>query len=69
MTLAEYVKKQGSQEKAAASIGVTHATVWRWLHGRSKPRGLELARLQMMGVELGEKKIPDLETMPPQVIG
>jgi len=39
MTLAQFVKDSGSQEKAARAIGVSFGTLNRWLNGHMRPSG------------------------------
>ena len=43
-TLAQFKKKHGAT-KAAALIGVTTVTVWRWQTKRTKPEGNDARRL------------------------
>ena len=51
MTLKQFKKKHGAT-KAAALIGVTTVTVWRWQTKRTKPEGNDMRRLVELGVEI-----------------
>lgn len=50
MTLKAFVKKHGSQWKAAAALGIPQATLNRWVNGTSKPKGLYADLLKSRGV-------------------
>lgn len=49
-TLEQFVKRSGGRAKAAVIIGIAETTLWRWIQGRSRPRGLALRRLTDLGV-------------------
>ena len=49
LTLEQFKKKHGAT-KAAALIGVTTVTVWRWQTRRTKPEGNDARRLLELGV-------------------
>jgi len=51
MTLTQFIKSKGSQEKAAHAIGVTVGMVNRWVNKKHKPRGLTLRRLNELGIK------------------
>jgi hypothetical protein len=51
-SLASFVAKYGSPITAAAKIGVSRVTLWRWLKG-TRPRGLSAKRLEDMGLTVG----------------
>lgn len=46
----EFVKKMGSQEKAAHAIGVSFATLNRWLKGHFQPSDLAMKKLEQLGI-------------------
>ncbi len=46
------VKRCGSQEKAAAFIGVAFKTVNEWLNDKSQPHGLSIQRLHDLKIEV-----------------
>lgn len=53
MTLKEYCKKRGSQERAAAEIGVTVCHLNRYINGLVKrPHQILLRRLADLGIEV-----------------
>ena len=54
MTIAQFVKQAGSQEKAAEIIGVTFATVNRWINGHNVPhhKSLTARRLRELGISV-----------------
>lgn len=49
-TLPEFVAEAGTQEKAAALIGVSFSTVNRWLKGHEKPHGVMRQHLLGLGI-------------------
>lgn len=49
-TLRDFCAEVGSQEAAAAAIGVSFATVNRWLNKHDEPRGLSRRRLADLGI-------------------
>lgn len=49
-SLRDFCAEAGSQEAAAALIGVSFATVNRWLNSHDKPRGLSRRRLAELGI-------------------
>lgn len=49
-TLDEFIEACGSEEKAAAKIGVTYSTVSRWRNGHRKPKGLSAEKLKKMRI-------------------
>ncbi|MBI4248272.1 MAG: hypothetical protein HY611_02125 [Elusimicrobia bacterium] len=49
-TLEEFVERSGGRAKAAVLIGIAETTLWRWIQGRSQPRGLALRRLADLGI-------------------
>lgn len=51
-TLNRFVKECGNTEKAAVIIGVSFTTLYRWLRGAAKPRGLSAERLKYLGIRL-----------------
>ncbi len=51
MTLSAFIKKMGSREAAAAAAGVSIVTYWRWMTGRTKPRGNDMKQLIKLGVK------------------
>ena len=57
MTLEQYVKAMGSQEKAARGLGVSYSTVHYWLHGKHPPKGLYAAKLKRMGIIVTIKEV------------
>jgi DNA-binding transcriptional regulator YdaS (Cro superfamily) len=50
-TLKQFVQRSGGRAKAAILIGIAETTLWRWIEGRSQPRGLALRRLTDLGIE------------------
>lgn len=57
MTLEEFIKREGTARKAAATIGVTEVTVSRWRNGHNDAVGIQRGRLDELGIELpGDKK-------------
>lgn len=48
--LETFVERAGGRAEAAVLIGVAETTLWRWLRGRSRPRGLALRRLEDLGI-------------------
>ena len=44
--LSSLVAAAGSHDAAAAKLGVPRMTLWRWLSGRSVPRGLYAERVR-----------------------
>lgn len=54
IALKEYVKRIGSQEKAAHLIGVSFATLNRWLRGHAKPSDLAAKKLKELGIKVKE---------------
>lgn len=54
-TLAEFVAEAGTQEKAAALIGVTYSTVNRWLNAGEKPHGV--MRQHLLGLGINPEKL------------
>ena len=57
MRLSTFVKKHGGQEKAARVLGVTHMTIWRWLHGKNNPNSdLMINHLAKHGVDVIDQK-------------
>lgn len=50
ITLEQLVERSGGRAKAAVLIGIAETTLWRWMQGRSRPRGLALRRLTELGV-------------------
>lgn len=50
--LRQFVKEKGGQEKAAAALGVSFATLSRWLHGHNAPTGLSAEKLDKMGISV-----------------
>ncbi len=55
VTLKEYVKRIGSQEKAAHSIGISFATLNRWLRGHAKPSDLAAKQLKILGIKVADR--------------
>lgn len=51
----DYVKKMGSQEKAAHAIGISFATLNRWLKGHFQPSDLALRKLEQLGIKFTPK--------------
>lgn len=49
-TLRKFIKESGGRARAAVAIGVAETTLWRWLEGRAKPRGLAVWRLTELGI-------------------
>lgn len=49
MTLAAFKKKHG-QTAAAAALGVSTVTLWRWLTKQTRPQGNDAGRLVELGV-------------------
>lgn len=52
MTLAQFVMQCGGPVAASKKIGTTYKTVYRWLNGTAKPRGLYVKALERRGVVL-----------------
>lgn len=50
LTLIRFVNACGSIEAAAAQVGVSGSTFWRWVHAGSKPQGNNARRLRELGV-------------------
>jgi len=50
-TLKQFVERSGGRSRAAVLIGIAETTLWRWIQGRSRPRGLALRRLTELGIE------------------
>lgn len=50
MTLERFVARSGGRAQSAVLIGVAETTLWRWIQGRSRPRGLALRRLADLGI-------------------
>ncbi|MCX5787816.1 MAG: hypothetical protein NTX64_04805 [Elusimicrobia bacterium] len=48
--LERFVERSGGRAKAAVLIGIAETTLWRWIEGRSRPRGLALRRLSELGI-------------------
>lgn len=51
LTLRQYVKKNGTQEHCAFLIGVTTATLNRWLKGHKSPSNLAREKLALLGIK------------------
>lgn len=49
-TLAGYIKRMGSKEAAAASVGVSLITYWRWMKKKTVPRGNDARRLKELNI-------------------
>ena len=49
-TLERFVERSGGRAQAAVLIGVAETTLWRWLQGRARPRGLARRRLLELGI-------------------
>jgi transcriptional regulator with XRE-family HTH domain len=45
MTIRQFIFIQGGNERAAAQLGINPATLWRWLTGKSRPRGKAVCSL------------------------
>ncbi|MEK6544270.1 MAG: hypothetical protein AABZ44_07550 [Elusimicrobiota bacterium] len=58
-TLEQFVRQHGGPAKAAIVIGIAQTTLWRWLDGRCKPRGLTLRRLRELNIDPNPLSIPD----------
>ena len=52
MKLSEFVKNAGSLKKAAPLVGVHWLTLFNYIHGHRRPRGLQAKRLEEMGLTL-----------------
>lgn len=50
-SLEEFVERSGGRAKAAVLIGIAETTLWRWMQGRSRPRGLARRRLTDLGIQ------------------
>ena len=50
-SLENFVRQAGGRAKAAIAIGVAETTLWRWMEGRAKPRGLARGRLKALGIQ------------------
>jgi len=50
--LAEFVRRFGTQSRAAEIIFVQEPTLNRWLNGHLNPEGLSLRRLHELGVDI-----------------
>lgn len=48
--LEQFVERSGGRAKAAVLIGIAETTLWRWLQGRCRPRGLARRRLTDLGI-------------------
>ena len=69
MTLKEYCKKRGSQERAAAEIGVTVCHLNRYINGLVKrPHQILLRRLADLGIEV-KNEILNTQHPPPREDG
>lgn len=51
MTLYDYIARCGGQVEAAHRIGVTPATLSRWLNGHRVPIRLSAMRLSRLGID------------------
>lgn len=58
-SLEEFVQQSGSRAKAAVIIGIAETTLWRWMEGKSKPRGLARWRLTELGINWEQKAKTD----------
>lgn len=45
MSLSDLIDRLGTQEEAAATIGVAQSTISSWVNGKATPRGLALRAL------------------------
>lgn len=52
LTLVQFTDKYGSQEKAAAVVGVDASTYSRWINKETAPHGMAARRLEELGVRL-----------------
>lgn len=50
MTLRQFVKQAGGQEKAAATLKIAFSTISRWLNKHTRPSPMALERLEEHGV-------------------
>jgi hypothetical protein len=51
--LTEWVLDVGGVVKAAALVGVTRVTMWRWMNGKSMPGGAQMVKLfQLSGGQI-----------------
>ena len=57
MTLQDFIKLKGSQEKAAHHIGISFATLNRILNGHHHPSQLLLSKLKSMDIEFNPNDI------------
>lgn len=65
MTLYDYIEKAGGQVEAAHRIGVTPATLSRWLNGHTVPMRLSALRLSRLGItSMGQKPANSGERRP-----
>ncbi|MCB4757302.1 MAG: helix-turn-helix transcriptional regulator [Elusimicrobia bacterium] len=51
ITITEFIKIKGSQEKAAHKIGITFATLNRWLNGHFRPSSLARKKMEEIGIK------------------
>ena len=57
MTLYDYISKCGGQVEAAHRIGVTPATLSRWVNGHCVPMRITAMRLSRLGIgSLGNRE-------------
>ncbi len=52
MTLKNYVEKNGGESRAARMLHISRMTLYKWLHGRSRPTGLYAMALKQRGIKL-----------------
>lgn len=50
LTLKQFIKASGSLEAAAAQVGVSGSTYWRWVEEIHEPKGNNARRLRELGV-------------------
>ena len=67
ISLPEFVKECGSIQKTSFALEIPYASIWNWIHGKSKPSRAMARLLKMKGINLDYSIVID-KPMAPGVV-